>query len=1438
MLLLLLAGALVGGVLWLDSRAGHRWLVAEVEQTAARAGYHLRIEGLDGSLWRELQLASLSLEQDGTPLLSLSRFRLRWQPLALLQRRLRVEVLSAGDMLLNLSAGDQAPPENAAMPLSARLAAINQQLAGLSLPLAVELDGLSVGHLALAAADPPGRAISYRLTGSAEWPRHLNRPAHLALDLAGLDDNRESTGHVSLDLVPAAGSFDLNLAFDDPQGHLPRVLTGTPHAINARLAGEGSLTGWQGQLQADVTGLATLKAGVQVAQDKAGALALTLTPTIKPTLAPGDWPDSRLATLLADGVTGEMTVTPVPEGVRIAPLALKAGPFRLDGSLAAGAAPVADLRLSMAPSADAYGFVDGLGWGGGKASLAISPEGTALTGQFDLSLAEPHSADIAAETLDLGLSADDLSGLLDGQLSQSGPAARWHVALTGLKADAPNLAEVLAEAGNRLALTGKVALLADPAGLSVMLDPAAVLGGQLAGHVDMRGGALAGGAVTLDGLPVAPLLAMAGQSANLPMVDGALHARVTLSEESQPALAGRLWLEGGRYAEPLLGALLGPTPDVTLDWPAFDPASPERLRMMLTGAGLQLAVAPTALNHAGQAAAIRLALGDLSPISPALSGDLTLAGQLSHAGDTLTLDLAQQAGKPVLNGRSVAGLSLRAGIDIARQHLDQASLSAEVDRQALMVSLSGLGFAEGLAIEQLVATLPGNRMVFSGSLGTGDAASLRGTLSLDSVDLGPLAGLAGGDGVTGDAVLTGKLGGTLSQPTLMLDLKSRRMSAPGMALTGMTGTLQLAPADVAGLRLSTKLSAKLRRGGEIRPLRLVAGLDVQPEQQGQRIDLNRFELDYGALPVRLVNQPRLSLSSMTQGGLALDDMQLTLGGQPLDLGGMISARRLAARVSVPGLDLARLAEPAGLPPLSGILKLDLSLIGDQQRLDGKANFSLDHVHLSTGNDHGPDLPDYRLTGRGSWDGRVLQASIDGRNVQDDWPLALTLALPLRRVLAADSVLAGVTVPAKAALNGHLAADLDLASLNQFAEAAGHRLGGTLNADLALGGPVADPQLAGAVTLVGGSYRNLLHGVYLHDINARLEGSQRALTLTDLKAVAPNGGTITGHGKIEPVPGGAVDLALSFNGAQILQSDLVDAVLDGPLTVKGGLRDQLVSADLTVQQAEFRIPKRLPASVTALPVEETGGRIKPAPEADKQAREPPIETRLDIRIKAPDRVFVRGLGLDVQVGGTVTVGGTAAEPVFGGGFALKQGRLDVLGQTWQFDKGGLRFPTEGGDPVLDIEASRAAGDITAIISVTGPVSQPVIDLHSEPPMAEGEIASRVLFGTDSGNLSAVQAVQATELIATLEGHSGQGVLGTARSALGLDQLSVDQTADGANLKAGRYLGEGIYVGVSQGVVGDSASEVEVQVDITDHIKVEGATGNRNDNRVGVSVEWDY
>jgi translocation and assembly module TamB len=54
-----------------------------------------------------------------------------------------------------------------------------------------------------------------------------------------------------------------------------------------------------------------------------------------------------------------------------------------------------------------------------------------------------------------------------------------------------------------------------------------------------------------------------------------------------------------------------------------------------------------------------------------------------------------------------------------------------------------------------------------------------------------------------------------------------------------------------------------------------------------------------------------------------------------------------------------------------------------------------------------------------------------------------------------------------------------------------------------------------------------------------------------------------------------------------------------------------------------------------------------------------------------------------------------------------------------------------------------------------------------------------------------------------------------------------------VNAGRYIGRGVFVGVSQA----SGGSATVDVDITDEIKLRGEAGAKG-TKVGVAAEWEY
>jgi translocation and assembly module TamB len=353
-----------------------------------------------------------------------------------------------------------------------------------------------------------------------------------------------------------------------------------------------------------------------------------------------------------------------------------------------------------------------------------------------------------------------------------------------------------------------------------------------------------------------------------------------------------------------------------------------------------------------------------------------------------------------------------------------------------------------------------------------------------------------------------------------------------------------------------------------------------------------------------------------------------------------------------------------------------------------------------------------------------------------------------------------------------------------------------------------------------------------------------IQVASLTATTPGGGHLSGQGTVDLARGVETDLAIQARNATIIDTDLATAVIDSDLTVVGNLESELkLGGKVTVVKADIRVPDNLPPSVQEIEVVEVNA--PPQVAARIAARTPPPEQTaivgLDITVDAPQQIWVRGRGLEVELGGAIHVGGTTDKPDVEGVFKLRHGALDIVGKRLEFTEGQLTF--EGGeqiDPYLDLTAETRAEDITVTAKVEGPARAPRITLSSVPDMPEDEILARLLFGKSAGALSAFELLQLAQATAHLAGvNTGPGVLEKIRKSTGLDRLSLQETdpAAGPSLSAGRYVSDGVYVGMSQGAKSASTAAT-VEIEVTPNVKVESEVGAGGTGKAGVNLEWDY
>ena len=130
----------------------------------------------------------------------------------------------------------------------------------------------------------------------------------------------------------------------------------------------------------------------------------------------------------------------------------------------------------------------------------------------------------------------------------------------------------------------------------------------------------------------------------------------------------------------------------------------------------------------------------------------------------------------------------------------------------------------------------------------------------------------------------------------------------------------------------------------------------------------------------------------------------------------------------------------------------------------------------------------------------------------------------------------------------------------------------------------------------------------------------------------------------------VDLTAEVRQARYVDGTLVAARFDADLTMSGSLsRGPTLAGRVFIDRAEVTVPEKLPGSsvvvdvdhrATPAPVAETLRRAKYGTRSDAEAGDGGGSNgiSLDILVDAPPQIFVRGRGLDTEVGGNLRVRG--------------------------------------------------------------------------------------------------------------------------------------------------------------------------------------------------------
>ncbi|HEV2365986.1 MAG TPA: translocation/assembly module TamB domain-containing protein [Caulobacteraceae bacterium] len=821
------------------------------------------------------------------------------------------------------------------------------------------------------------------------------------------------------------------------------------------------------------------------------------------------------------------------------------------------------------------------------------------------------------------------------------------------------------------------------------------------------------------------------------------------------------------------------------------------------------------------------------------SGRVAVAGQVGDDG-SLRLELDWSAKGPLEAGPfEVAGAAHGTGAltgDLAAPH-------ADLETQFTAIEAPGLSLRNARALVRLASA--SGRLSGDGALAAespyGPATAHAGfqvgdgRLVLSNIDVA-----AGGVRARGEATLADV---SSSAADLTIDVGPGAYLTRG-AISGRARLSQVRGSISAAVELTAD-HAVLRTNG-------LALTKAKLEAHGPLRDLVYSvsgEGSSGDSPWRLSGAGQADLSSsetrtlafaggFQSGGLTLHTLspaQLRWSGDTLsaegalDLGGgaakftvSTAAGSVQGRVQVTGMPIEKISDALG-----GRLDGAAVFSGQGERLAGAFQVNLANLRPRDAE----DAPPLNGVVRGRLAGGILALDTRLDGAQGAQAVA-SLTLPARASASPFSL----AIDRRSPISGRFDIHGDAAPVWTLLMGADRTLTGAMTASGTIGGDFADPRVVGSLALEGGRFEDVQSGAEITNISLKARIADRVVDVQQFSGSDARAGSIGGAGKISLDRDGQSSFRIDLRRFRLLDLETAEAIASGSATIARGADGRLrIAGALSIDQATIAPNPPTPLGVAPMDVIEI--HRPPGAQAATAPGAAPAPISLDVTVKAPRGVFVKGRGLDVELAVDSKVGGTTAEPTLSGTARVIRGDYDFAGKRFEFDtRSTVWLAASPRDIRLDLTATRQAPTLTAVIKVSGTAERPKVTLTSTPALPADEILSQVLFGASASRLSAVQGAQLASAVASIGGGRGLDVFGGLRNLARLDRLAFGVNSAGeSTVSGGKYLKDNVYLEVIGSRDGPSA---QVEWRAKRNLSVVSRVGRAGDSQLSLRWRRDF
>ncbi len=694
-------------------------------------------------------------------------------------------------------------------------------------------------------------------------------------------------------------------------------------------------------------------------------------------------------------------------------------------------------------------------------------------------------------------------------------------------------------------------------------------------------------------------------------------------------------------------------------------------------------------------------------------------------------------------------------------------------------------------------------------------------------------GLASKTGQVNTLKLSGRLTNLAEAPQGNVTLDIEGLSFNDLSVASLTLG---AEGNTDQFTFSGKAGGKYKSDFEI-----AASGNVISSQEGQELNLDQLN---GQLGNSILGLNRATQIKRTAKGWKFEPFVLDLDQGHVQGSGNCMDGMLDVNIKFEDLPLEAL-QFAGLPGLDGIAAGSIYFSGPVSHPEGGIILRLNNAGIPDRQYH--ELPPSVLQAKAALKNDSLHADLTLKGLADR-PLELKVEIPVIFSLSPFVW----KVPAQEKLKGRLAGGVDLAHVFLFVDLPDQNLDGQVEIGLTLDGTAGDPRIKGYARIKDGVYENVRSGTFLKDAELEIAADSARLIVERGLMSDGQGGNISLLGRVDLVPMHDFPfiVELVFEKVALVRQDYATVTAGGKMSFSGSLAEAVLAGQLEIVSADFQIPKRLPPDVTELEVVEINkaGEERGCTQASARPKRQVI--KLNASVLSPGHVFIRGRGLESEWKGNLKFTGSADEPIIAGKLSVVRGFFNFLGKRFNLKEGRINFyGAFPPSPSLDVMAEFSTQDMLARLRLSGSITEPLLELSSEPSLPKDEILSHILFGRSITDITPVQAIQLAQAVDTLA-RGNLDFLGRVRRFLGVDQLEVKQTENGISengvsqtgieasaISVGKYVHEKVYVTTERGMQ-DESGKVSVEVEVTPNITVETEVRENAEGGMGVKWKWNY